>query len=80
MVFVHTRAAVLRAFLRGHDGLVLLAIEPEQTLLVAELLHLRAPHHRLRQLALNLAAVAARRLVDTQRHSFVSTYDYRSFS
>lgn len=72
-----TQAGVLRALLCDHDGLVLLAVELQQTFLVTEMLHLCSPHHGLRQIALHLAAVAARRLVATRRFSvrtFLHTY------
>lgn len=65
---VLTQAAVLGSFLCDHDGLVLLAVELEQTLLVTELLHLWPPHHRLCQITLHLTAVTPRRLVATQEH------------
>lgn len=58
-----TYAGVLRALLRDHDGLVLLAIELQQAVLVTELFHLCSPHHRLCQVTLNLTTVAPRRLV-----------------
>lgn len=60
---VGTYAGVLGAFLRDHDGLVLLAVELQQTILVTELFHLCPPHHRLCQVTLNLTTVAPRRLV-----------------
>lgn len=72
-----THAGVLRALLRDHDGLILLAVELQQTFLVTEMLHLCSPHHGLRQVALHLAAVAACRLVATKRFSirtFLRTY------
>lgn len=54
---------VLGAFLCDHDGLILLAVELQQTILVTELFHLCSPHDRLRQATLNLTTVAPRRLV-----------------
>lgn len=53
---------VLGPLLRGHVGLVLLAVEAQQAVLVAEVLHLAAPLHALPQGALRLAAVAPRGL------------------
>lgn len=50
---------VLGPLLRGHVGLVLLAVEAQQAVLVAEVLHLAAPLHALPQHALGPAAVAA---------------------
>lgn len=62
-----TQSGVLRSLLRDHDGLILLQVEPQQTLLVTELLHLFSPHHRLSQFPLHLAAVAPRCLVARRR-------------
>lgn len=50
---------VLGPLLRGHVGLVLLAVEAQQAVLVAEVLHLAAPLHALPQHALGPAAVTA---------------------
>ena len=61
-----TKADVLRSLLRDHDGLVLLQVEAQETLLVTELLHLRPPVDRLREVALHPAAVAPRRLGGTR--------------
>lgn len=53
---------VLGPLLGGHVGLVLLAVEAQQAVLVAEVLHLAAPLHALPQRALGLAAVTPRGL------------------
>lgn len=53
----HTIVQVLRSFLGGQVGLVLLAVEAEQTVLIAEMLHLAAPLHLLFQGSLRLTTV-----------------------
>lgn len=70
---VHVRG-VLRALLSHHDGLVLLTVELQQTVLVTKVLHLRSPHHRLGQVALNLAAVAPGRLSGAHTQSKESDF------
>lgn len=52
-----TIVQVLGSFLRGQVGLVLLAVEAEQTVLIAEMLHLAAPLHLLFQGSLGLTTV-----------------------
>lgn len=48
---------VLGSFLGGQVGLVLLTVEAEQTVLIAEMLHLAAPLHLLFQGSLRLTTV-----------------------
>lgn len=66
----HHTNRVLRALLCDHDGLILLAVELQETLLVTEVFHLRSPHHRLHQVSLHLTAVTPCRLVDEWIQSF----------
>lgn len=74
---VCTQCGVLGAFLCDHDGLILLTVELQQALLVAEVLHLCSPHHGLRQVSLHLAAVTPRRLVATKENAFRHFLDGR---
>lgn len=53
----HTIVQVLRSFLGGQVGLVLLTVEAEQAVLIAEMLHLAAPLHLLFKHSLRLTTV-----------------------